>query len=384
MEKSMKIKVILISTPFLPVSSELKYGGSERIVYLLDKGLSEKNICAGVVAPVSSRPVSQLYPTVHQEVGVATILDKSQQEDWEGLYLRFEHISLAIQYANNLPGIDLVHLHDDNVLIFDTLISRPTLLTLHGDIDGFWDLALNPSLKNCQSKLVAISQSQKKIFESRGFKISYVVYNGVDESLFELADKKFNYLLSLGAIMPVKGQKNAIEVALNSGHDLILAGNIGDKTYFKEKIKPKITHDLVEAEDKLAAYLGLPASSQPKIVYVGPVSDGQKKKLYAGAKVFLMPIDWDEPFGLVMVEAMMSGTPVIAFGRGSVPEIINPNQTGYIVNNVEEMIKALAIIDRLDVKKCRQIAIKKFGKDQMVNNYIKVYKDILEKAKNVR
>jgi len=375
------MKIILVSTPFLPVSAELKYGGTERIVYLLDKGLVGKNICAGVVAPVSSRPVSQLYPTVHHEVGVATVLDKSQQESWEGLYLRLEHISLAIQYANNLPGIDLVHLHDDNILVFDTLISRPTLLTLHGDIDGFWDLALNPSLKNCQSKLVAISRSQKKIFEDKGFKISYVVYNGVEESLFELADKKFNYLLSLGAIMPVKGQERAIEVALNSEHDLVLAGNIGDQTYFKEKIKPKITHDLIEAEDKLAAYLALPASDRPKIVYVGPVSDGQKKKLYAGAKAFLMPISWEEPFGLVMVEAMMSGTPVIAFKRGSVPEIVDLGKTGQIVSDVSEMVQALMTIDRIDIKKCREIAVAKFGKDQMVNNYIKVYEDILENKK---
>lgn len=375
------MKVILVSTPFLPVSAELKYGGTERIVYLLDQGLAEKNICAGVVAPISSKPVSRLYPTVQQEVGVSTVLDKSQQEAWDGLYLRFEHVSLSIQHANNLPGIDLVHLHDDNILVFDRLVSKPTLLTLHGDIDGFWNLALNPSLKSCQSKLVAISQSQKKIFENRGFKVSYVVYNGVDESLFALADKKFNYLLSLGAIMPVKGQERAIEVALNSGHDLVLAGNIGDQGYFKEKIKPKITHDLTEAEDKLAAYLALPAGHQPKIVYVGPVNDEQKKKLYAGAKTFLMPINWDEPFGLVMVEAMMSGTPVIAFNRGSVPEIIDLGQTGQIVSDAQEMIRALATIERIDSKKCRETAIARFGKDQMVNNYVKVYEDILEDKK---
>jgi len=375
------MKVILISTPFLPVSSELKYGGTERIVYLLDKDLAEKNICAGVIAPVSSRPTGQLYPTVQRAMGVSTVLDKSQQEAWEGLYLRFEHISLSLQYANNLPGIDLIHLHDDNLLVFDALLTRPSLLTLHSDIDGFWDLALNPSLKKCQSKLVAISQSQKKIYENRGFKVSYVVYNGVDESLFALADKKFDYLLSLGALLPVKGQERAIEVALNSGHDLILAGNIGDQTYFKEKIKPKITHDLVDAEDKLAAYLALPASHQSKIIYVGPVNDGQKKKLYASAKAFLMPISWDEPFGLVIVEAMMSGTPVIALNHGSVPEIIDSGQTGYIVNNIQEMIQALAAVDQIDLKKCREIAIAKFGKKQMVDNYIKVYEDILGSEK---
>lgn len=375
------MKVLLVSTPFLPVSSELKYGGTERIVYLLDAGLAEKNISAGVVAPYGSSPISKLYPTVHREVGVATVLDKSQQEAWEGLNLRFEHISLALQYANSLPEIDLIHLHDDNILAFDLLLTRPALLTLHSDIDGFWDLALNPSLKNCQSKLVAISQSQKKIYESRGFKVSYMVYNGVDESLFELVDKKFDYLLSLGAIMPVKGQERAIEVALNSGHDLILAGNIGDQTYFKKKIKSKITHDLTEADDKLAAYLNLPAGDQVKIVYVGSVNNQQKKGLYSNAKAFLMPIDWDEPFGLVMVEAMMSGTPVIAFGRGSVSEIIDSGQTGYIVADAREMIQALTTVDRIDLKKCREIAIAKFGKNQMINNYIKVYEDILEGKK---
>jgi len=371
------MKVVLISTPFLPVTSELKYGGTERIVYLLDKGLAEKNICAGVIAPAVSRPVSRLYPTVQQTMGVSTILDKSQQEAWDALYLRFEHISLALGYTNSLPGIDLVHLHDDNILAFDSLLARPSLLTLHSDIDGFWDLALTPSLKNCRSKLVAISQSQKKIYESRGFKVSYVVYNGVDESLFGPADKKFDYLLSLGAILPVKGQERAIAVAQNSGHDLILAGNIGDQTYFKEKIKPKITHDISDAEDKLAAYLALPAGHQPKIVYAGQVNDRQKKKLYAGAKAFLMPISWDEPFGLVMVESMMSGTPVVAFNHGSIPEIIDPGQTGYIVTDIPEMIQSLAAVGRIDPKKCRKIAVAKFGQDRMIENYIKVYEDIL-------
>jgi glycosyltransferase involved in cell wall biosynthesis len=373
-----KMKVLLISTPFLQVSPKLNYGGTERVVYLLDSELTKKQLSAGVVAPFKSSPKSHLFPTIHDQVGVKTILDKDQEEEWNGLYLRFEHISLAIQYANSLPDVDLVHLHDDNILIFDALIKAPTLLTLHGNIDGFWVPKLNPAILKCKTKLVSISQSQKKIYEDHGFKIDYVVYNGVDQSLFQDSPDKENYLFSLGGIMPVKGQEHAILVAEKSNHDLIIAGNIGDQTYFTEKIKPKITHDLTKENDKLAAYLQLPKTKNAKIVYVGQVNDQQKGPLYSYAKAFLMPIDWEEPFGLVMVEAMMSGTPVIAFNRGSVPEIIEPNKNGFIVANVDEMIEAIPAVDKLDSKEIREMAIKQFGTAQMAQNYIKVYQDILK------
>ena len=369
------MRVLQISTPFLPVSSNLRYGGSERIVYLLDKELNLRGLSAGVVAPRDSTPESYLYPTISKSLGVDGILDKSQNSEFMGFAVRAEHLAQSIKYANELKDMDIVHIHDDNILPFDFLLNKPSLITLHSDIDSFWDLSLTPSLKDKKSKFVSISQNQKKIQEARGHKVDYAVYNGVEENKFSISNSIQNYLLTLGSIQPVKGQHNAIEVAKKTGFDLIIAGNIGNKNYFDEKISPNITYDLSKEEDKLEEYLSIKSSSQ-KLVYVGPVTDEQKAPLYSYAKAFLMPIEWEEPFGLVMVESMMSGTPVIAFNRGSIPEIVQEG-TGYIVNNLEEMVEAVKNIDCFDREKIREKAIDKFGKKQMVDNYIKVYQDIL-------
>lgn len=374
------MKVLLISTPFLPVSPDLKYGGTERIVYLLESNLYQKKICIGVVATAASKTRNRLLPTIQSNIGVASVLDRSAKSEMEGLNLRFEHISQALRYCKLLKP-DIVHMHDDNLLVFDHLIDAPTLLTLHSDIDGFWNPKLNPSIKEGKTHLVSISQSQKRIYESYGHKIDYVVYNGVDEDLYQIATERKDYLLSLGGIMPVKGQKDAIVVAKKSRLDLIIAGNIGDKSYFKKEIEPEITHDLSNSKNKYADYLKLRANSTAKIIYVGPVNDREKKDLYPHAKAFLMPIKWEEPFGLVMIEAMLSGTPVIAYKRGSVPELVKDGETGFIVKDLPGMVKATAQTSKIDPENCRKIAISLFGKKNMIDNYINVYKDIIQREK---
>jgi len=372
-----KMKALQISTPFLPVAPDLKYGGSERVLYLLDSELNKLGYSAGVVAPEGSNPASKLYPTIPRAIGVDDVLDKAKNSAFTGFALRADHAARAIKYANELEGIDLVHLHDDNILPFDFLINRPSLVTLHSDIDSFWDLSITPFVGKRKSKLVSISQSQKKIYESKGHKVDYVVYNGVDENVFSLSDKKHPYLLSLGGINPVKGQRDAIEVGKRTGLDVILAGNIGNAGYFETEIKPHITHDLTKESDKLGTYLSLPSAS-PKVVYVGPVTDVQKAPLYSNATAFLMPIHWEEPFGLVLVESMLSGTPVIAYNRGSIPEIVKDG-TGIIVpaENLEEMIHSVNQIGSFSPEECRRIAAQEFGKSRMAHNYLAVYEDIL-------
>jgi len=372
------MKILQISTPFLPVSSDLKYGGSERIVYLLDQELHSRGLSEGVVAPHGSLPASYLYPTISREIGVDDILDKSKNSGFTGLALRLDHIAQSIGYVKTLEDVDVVHLHDENILPFDFLINKPSLLTLHSDVSSFWDLSINPFLKERKSKLVSISQSQKGIYEAKGHRVDYVVYNGVEEEKFSMSEKTHPYLLILGSIQPVKGQDTAIEVARKTGLDLIIAGNIGNSNFFEEKVNPHVTHYLTEEKDKLNAYLSLKDSQEGKIIYVGPVDDKQKAPLYSHAKAFLMPIDWEEPFGLVMVESMMSGTPVIAFNRGSIPEVVKDG-TGIIVpaGNIEEMVKAVDESENINRSLCRKITVETFGKKQMVENYIKIYRNLM-------
>lgn len=372
------MKILQISTPFLPVSSYLKYGGSERIVYFLDKELHLRSLSAGVVAPQGSKPASCLYPTIPKAIGVDDVLNKSNKDSaFARFAVRASHAAQAIKYANELDEIDVIHLHDDNILPFDFLINKPSLITLHSDIDSFWDLSMTPFLKERKSKFVSISQSQRRIYKLKGHRVDYVVYNGVEEDKFFPSELIYPYLLSLGSVQHVKGQDKAIEAAKKTGLDLIIAGNIGDFKFFEEKIHPNITHDLTKEEDKLSAYLSIKDSQGGNIIYVGPVNDEQKAPLYSHATAFLMPIDWEEPFGLVMVESMMSGVPVIAFNRGSIPEVVNDGITGFIVNNLEEMIDAVRNLNIFDRKKVREISVHNFGKSKMVDNYIEVYQDII-------
>ena len=369
------MKVLQISTPFLPISPDLYYGGTERIVYSLDNELHKKNISAGVVAPKDSKPESTCYPTINSSIGVSGILD-SDDEHSKDNYLKLDHIAKSLKYANELSDLDIVHIHDDNMFVFGDFIKHPSVLTLHTFYEVFWDTKIHEFTKNPKIKLISISNSQKKIYESKGYKIEFVVHHGIDEENFSLSEKKYPYLLNLGCIHPLKKQEDVIEVGKRTGLDVILAGNIGSTKYFKEKISPFINVDLSSKNDKLNSYLSSPSSSKMRVFYTGPVNDKQKKPLYSNALAFIMPLGLEEPFGLVMVEAMMSGTPVIAYNKGSVPELVT-EKTGFIVNRLEEMVEAINSINTINPLECRKNAVEKFSLKRMVEDYIKVYEEVI-------
>ena len=366
-------RVLQISTPFLPITPNLGYGGTERIVYLLDKELSKKGISLGVVAPMDSEPASRLFPTIKNSIGVSGILDESQKGPGE-MYLRLDHITRSIKHAND-NEVDVVHIHDDNMFAFGEFIKSPSVLTLHTVYELFWENSLHTFTENAKTKLIAISNSQKKIYESNGYRVDFVVHHGIDEEQFSLSEKN-NYLLSLGCIHPLKRQEDVIEVSRRTGLDAVIAGNIGNNTYFREKVLPFIDFDISNETDKFNAYLELPSLTRPKIVYTGTVNDKQKEPLYSHASAFLMPLGLEEPFGLVMVEAMMSGTSVIAYNRGSVPELVIPEKTGFVVGGLEEMIEAVNQVSKIDPSSCRVNAIKRFSSKRMADDYEKLYKSV--------
>jgi glycosyltransferase involved in cell wall biosynthesis len=175
----------------------------------------------------------------------------------------------------------------------------------------------------------------------------------------EKAEKK--YLMFLGRIEEIKGTKEAIEVALATNNPLIIAGNIqpGHDAYFESYIQSHL--------------------SNPLIKYVGPVNDEQKRHYLQQSKAFLFPIKWEEPFGIVMAEAMACGVPVIGFRRGSVPEVVKHNETGFVVDTVEEMIAAVKKIDTIDRNAVREDCVERFSLDVIAQKYLTLLQKIIKK-----
>jgi len=190
------------------------------------------------------------------------------------------------------------------------------------------------------------------------------VYNGIPIKDFPFGDKSENYLVYLGRISPLKGTHLAAQVAHKTGRKLFILGDVAgwerdDQGYFKEKVKPLIDGKLV--------------------AHVGEVNFAQKVSYLKKASALLFPIQWEEPFGLVMIESMACGTPVIAFKRGAIPEVVVDGKTGFIVDTVEEMIEAVNKIDQIDRRECRRWVEKNFTVEKMVDGYERVYQEILKK-----
>jgi glycosyltransferase involved in cell wall biosynthesis len=178
---------------------------------------------------------------------------------------------------------------------------------------------------------------------------------------FEFNPQPKDYLFFLGRISPEKGPLKAIKAAKLAKKRLLIAAKIDpvDKEYFQKKVKP-----LLDGR---------------QIKYIGEVGKKRKVQLLKNALALLAPIQWEEPFGLFMTEAMACGTPVIAFKRGSVPEIVKNGKTGFVVKNIQEMVRAIKKINQIDRKKCRERVIKKFSVEVMTTGYEKVYYKLLKK-----
>jgi glycosyltransferase involved in cell wall biosynthesis len=185
------------------------------------------------------------------------------------------------------------------------------------------------------------------------------VYNGINEQLFDFNPTPKDYLLFFGRIHPEKGTYEAIKIAKNSKKRLIISGFIQDQHYFDVKVKKFINNE--------------------DIVYVGNSNPTERNELLGNALALLHPISFNEPFGLSVAEAMMCGTPVIAFNRGSMPELIQHNQTGFLVRNVEEALEAIQNITTIDRKQCRDWSISNFSQQKMIEGYLGVYNKVLDK-----
>ncbi len=263
------------------------------------------------------------------------------------------HISHLMEQASKF---DLIHNNFDFLpLTYSGLIKTPMVTTIH----GFSSQKILPVYKKYNSigNYVSISDS------NRSPELDYVatVYNGINTAEFTFCTQPKDYLLFFGRIHPDKGTYEAIQIAKQSGRKLIISGLIQDQEYFDKKIKPYLNEQDVQ--------------------YVGNSGPAKRDKLLGEAAALLHPIGFEEPFGLSVVESMLCGTPVIAFNKGSMPELIIEGKTGYLVNSIPEAVEMVSKIKLIDREFCRNYASEKFSREKMIKGYLEVYRNILEEKK---
>jgi glycosyltransferase involved in cell wall biosynthesis len=316
------------------------YGPWEQMASNLTEGLVDAGMEVTLFATADSVTRAKLCSVVEQGYAEATEQDAK--------VLECLHISNLMEQAGDF---DLIHNHFDFLpLSYSRLIQTPMITTIH----GFSSERIVPVYQkyNSQGHYVSISDA------NRHPALDYLgtVYNGLDTANFAYTATPDDYLLFFGRIHPDKGTAEAIEIATQSNRKLLIAGIIQDDNYFKERIEPFLNDD---------------------IQFLGAAGPEDRNKLLGNASALLHPINFAEPFGLSVAEAMLCGTPVIAFHKGSMPELIKDQETGFLVNNVAEAISAVGKIDTINREYCRNWAMERFSKEKMVEDYIKLYQQIL-------
>ena len=254
---------------------------------------------------------------------------------------------------------DIIHDHCEFYTApYSKFLKPPIITTLHHPLTEE-TIILYKKFPNIN--FIAISKNQRRL--GPGINIVKTIYHGLPIEKYDFNPEPKNYLLWLSKIMPEKGIAQAIDIAKLSGENLIISGNIppeyGD--YFDFRIKP-----LIDGK---------------KIQFVGASDFSKKIELLKNAKAFLFPVKRPEPFGLVVIEAMACGTPVIAFKEGSMPELIEDGKTGFLVKNIEEACQSLKKINKISREYCREYVKKNFNLKRMVNRYEKLYKKVLSHEK---
>jgi glycosyltransferase involved in cell wall biosynthesis len=318
------------------------YGPWENVASLLAEGLVAHGHDVTLFATADSKTSGTLH----------AVCLRGYEEDrslipkvWECL-----HISELFEHAE---GFDIIHNHFDFLpLTYMGLTTTPVVTTIH----GFSSPGILPVYKKYNGKAFYVSISDS----DRSPDLDYIktIHHGIDITLFDFQPAPDDYLLFFGRIHPDKGTREALNIARDCNKKLILAGIIQDKAYYEQYVAPRIDND--------------------KVIYAGSVGPVERSRLLGKACALLHPIQFNEPFGLSVIESMACGTPVIAFGRGSMPELIENGKSGFLVNNVDEAVETVARIKEIDRATCRLHVARHFTVDRMIDEYIQVYEIIID------
>lgn len=327
------------------------YGGIERVVSWLTEALVERGHDVTLFASGDSSTRGRLVKACPSALRL--IEDTADPQAF--------HFAMLEQVVHSSSEFDVVHFHTDyQSFPFARRLSCPHLTTLHWRLDL---PGLEPLYRAFSDvPLVSISQAQRAPLPWAGW--IGTVYHGLPVDQLSLGDGGGGYLAFLGRIAPSKRPDLAIEIAERAGIPIKIAAKIdnGDRWYYDGNIEP-LFHD-------------------PRVEYRGELGDHEKNGFLGSARALLFPIDWPEPFGLVMIEALACGTPVIAFNRGSVPEIIEHGVTGFVVDDVQGALDALARLPEIDRAACRAAFEKRFTVDRMTDDYVDLYTQLVREANN--
>ncbi|MBD2775876.1 glycosyltransferase family 4 protein [Iningainema tapete] len=324
-----------------------RYGGTELIVQLITDELVRRGHDVTLFASGDSITKAKLSSVHHQ----ALRLDHNIKEP-----IFYEQMNLAEAYEKS-HHFDIIHSHMGCfALPYSSLVKTPTVHTMHGIFTPdnekmFRRFAWQP--------FISISEAQRE--PRLGLNYIHTVYNGIDTNAYSFYPNPIQpaYLAFVGRISPEKGPTQAIKIAQATGLPLKMAGKIDvvDKDFYREKVEP-----LIDGE---------------QIQYLGEVSHEEKVKLLGEATITLFPITWREPFGLVMIESMATGTPVVGMALGSVPEVITHGKTGMVCHSLEKMVEAIPEAMKLDRQTCREYVVNRFSVESMTSEYERAYKMVL-------
>jgi glycosyltransferase involved in cell wall biosynthesis len=324
------------------------YGGIEVVVADLCEELVRSGHEVALCASGDSRTSAELLSVYPRSLRTADGVDDPSPYVWM-------HAALSLCEGRSF---DIIHNHaGELVMAMSHLVDVPMLTTRHGPFPPDWKFVWD----HYEGWYNTISRSDwLQMPPVATGTYGGVVYNGINVESFPYSEERDDYLLFLSRISPEKGTHLAVEAARRLGLPLIIAGKVdrADQEYFHTAIEPLI-------DDR-------------QVTFVGEAGSVTKRRLYARARCLLLPLLWEEPFGLVMAEAMACGTPVIAFPRGSAPELIRDGETGYLVADVDEMVAAVRRVDRIDPRRCREHVAERFSVARMADGYLALYKRILE------
>jgi glycosyltransferase involved in cell wall biosynthesis len=346
------MRIALISTPFLAVPPR-RYGGTELIVHELAEGLVKRGHYVELFATGDSRTSAELrflYPGAQWPPEMLPDLN---------------HASWAMQQVREHGHFDLIHAHSAVALACSRFVPDvPMVYTIHHvrdeQLSAFYRFYADP-------QYIAISEDQRR----REVPLAHVtvIHHGLDPANYRYSSRPGDYVCFIGRFAEIKGPHTAIDAARCAGFPIHVAGEVHppDARWVNVELAPRLR--------------------EPHVTDLGPVGQAAKAALLSRARALLAPVEWNEPFGLVLIEAMLSGCPVVAFAKGSIPELVEDGVTGFIAKSFEHMVDLIRPgggIEMIDRVRCRQRAIERFSADRMVDDHVALYERIRKPAASMR